>query len=272
MNIRDFERIARTDRSAMRYIASHLVKSTGIHCPSCGNRKIYSIESGRRRRCARCEYTFHLLTGKWLNRLKIGITDWLWIIKLFELETPASVIAAETGVSYPTVLKAVDTIRMSLACSLEQPLERADGEPSLFVTPPVFGLGPANGGNPGPVLLDSSDILLYTTIDEGYLILAKKSLGHASLHVHGRTIGIVDYGRSFPRCRVYCDRNGFWPFAKERLAKHHGVSYGKLGLYLKESEFRWKHGDSDLFEEIVGRLCGHPPRKPEECAICGVAI
>ena len=115
MNIRDLENIVRTEKSADRYIARFCRQQGVIRCPECGNNKLYKIEKGRRLRCARCRYSFRPLTGRWFNRVKIPLHDWMWILKLFELETSASAIAEETGISYPTVLKAMDTIRMSIA-------------------------------------------------------------------------------------------------------------------------------------------------------------
>ena len=45
----------------------------------------------------------------------------------------------------------------------------------------------------------------------------------------------VDHSKMFEKDDVY--NNGiesFWSFAKERMTKHHGVSYEKFLLYIKE--------------------------------------
>lgn len=49
-----------------------------------------------------------------MGRLRISGIDWLWIIKLFELELSIRKIAKQVKISYPTVLKAVDLIRRSI--------------------------------------------------------------------------------------------------------------------------------------------------------------
>ncbi|MGB9694039.1 MAG: transposase [Fervidobacterium sp.] len=48
---------------------------------------------------------------------------------------------------------------------------------------------------------------------------------------------------------------GFWGYAKERLIKHHGVSPQKFPLYLKEMNFRYNHGNEDIFEILIKNLC-----------------
>jgi len=47
---------------------------------------------------------------------------------------------------------------------------------------------------------------------------------------------------------------GFWSYAKGKLFKHHGVSPDKFPLYLYEMQFRYNHGDEDLFELFLDYL------------------
>lgn len=44
---------------------------------------------------------------------------------------------------------------------------------------------------------------------------------------------------------------GFWSFAKQRLAKFHEVSHEKFPLYLKEMEFRYNHKKENIFKILV---------------------
>lgn len=259
MNIHDFERIVKTEKSVMRYLAGLCKEAGKLFCPTCRNYKLYKIENGKRRRCSKCGYTFHLLTGRWLNRVRINIRDWLWIIKLFELETSASVIAEETGISYPTVLKAVDTIRMSIVSSdggLPIGGNTIEKIPSLGT---VFGIYADSEGITRIIPLPDDCVLYATKIEQSYLVFTERSVTQTSLLIRNHKLTIADYGKNFPRCRVYSDCEGFWPFAKERLIKHHGVSFNKLPLYLKESEFRWINGNSHIFEALIERLCSFMP-------------
>lgn len=270
MYIHDFERIMKTEKSVRRYLVHRCRRSGKLRCPQCGNDKLYRIEKGKRLRCARCRYTFHLLTGRWLNRVKINVHDWMWIVKLFELEASASVIAGETGVSYPTVLKTVDTIRMSIAGRNGPPPYGDNG--AVFEGVPLFGIFYDSNKAMRLAPLPPDVVLYATRIERSWLILTGRNLAYSSLLVGDRTVGIVDHGRRFPRCRVYCDCDGFWPFAKERLAKHHGVSYDKLTLYLKESEFRWINRGARIFEALIEKLCCFIPGHDDRAVTSRIAV
>jgi transposase len=82
-------------------------------------KKTYIIGGGKRRRCARCEYEFHELSGKWINGVKISRRLWLWKVRLFILELSARKISRQTGASYPMALKAANVINVSLLGSVE---------------------------------------------------------------------------------------------------------------------------------------------------------
>jgi transposase len=198
------------------------------------------------------------LAGRWLNTVRIDVRDWLWIIKMFEIDASASVIAVETGISYPTVLKAVDAIRRSIAASNGGAVAESNNG---GIEPGVSVLGVLKDGNGSvrfePVKKDS--IFLCMRIDRGYLILLDRMLMYSILSIGGRATKVVDLGKNSPWCRVYCDRPGFWRFAKERLIKHHGISPGKLALYLREMEFRWINRNGSIFDLVTERLCRFMP-------------
>jgi transposase len=58
-----------------------------------------------------------LLTGTWAGPLRVQARTWHWLAKLFELELTASQAAVQTGVSYPTALKAFTTLRRAILAS-----------------------------------------------------------------------------------------------------------------------------------------------------------
>ena len=49
---------------------------------------------------------------------------------------------------------------------------------------------------------------------------------------------------------------GFWSFAKENMAKYHGVSPGKFLLYIKEMEWRYNNRNNDLFDLLLKYMLG----------------
>ena len=77
-------------------------------CPRCEGRKRYVLGTRGRFRCAGCRYTFGPFTGRWLGQLRLSARQWLWVVKLFELEVSARKMAQQLAVSYPTALRASD--------------------------------------------------------------------------------------------------------------------------------------------------------------------
>jgi transposase len=257
MKIQEFEQIVKTDRAATRYLTDLCSRTDRNMCLKCGCEKLYAIEKGRRRRCSNCGYTFHQFTGRWLDRCKISAREWLWIIKLFELETPAKVIADETGISYPTVLKAVTILRMAIAEHLDGKTcgkVKTDGTDDCD----IYGLM-ENGGDDRRELLPETQIILLTEISDDYLILIEGSVRYDALLVNGRKVRMADKGGNYLNYMAYCSIQGFWQYAKEKLIKYHGVSCFRLPLYLKEVEFRWLNRDGEYFESVAERLCEYVP-------------
>ncbi len=54
-------------------------------------------------------------------------------------------------------------------------------------------------------------------------------------------------------------RIGFWPYARERLTRFHGVTARKFPLYLKELEFRYNHRDQDILPILLANICALVP-------------
>ena len=108
-----FETLVRTENIATRYLAKTVWKNHRRFCTRCRGKKVYRIRR-RRYRCKRCGYEFGEFTGRWLSKLNLSSRNWLWIIKLFELEVSARKASIQTGISYPTVLRAFTVIRKAI--------------------------------------------------------------------------------------------------------------------------------------------------------------
>ena len=264
MNVLDFEKIVKSEKVAMHYVLTRCSMTGGFRCPSCSSEKLYEIEGGKRRRCARCGHTFNPFAGRYLNNVKLTAHEWLWLVKLFELEMSATVIAAETGISYPTVLKSIDTIRCALAEA--HGADRAIPGDCEAVQHLAISNGP--GGHDDSYEADSgpgSAIFFHLKFGDDCLILTKRSPDGRLLQCGDRKLEIVDYGKNFPRLKVYCSAKGFWPFAKERLTKYHGVPLNKLPCYLEEMSFRWMNRGTPLFDLILEKLCRYAPEEGIRC-------
>lgn len=121
MDISTYEQLIKSESTARKYLLGYCWKNHQPRrwrghqrfCPHCRGRKLYKLGDGRRR-CARCRYTFHDFTRRWINTGGLTPGQWLRIIKLFELELSTRKIATQLGLAYNTAYKAVHTIRRAI--------------------------------------------------------------------------------------------------------------------------------------------------------------
>ncbi len=276
MNLKSFEFLLKDETSVKRYLVRACWKNYVRFCIRCRARKVYRIRR-ERYRCGLCDYEFSDFTGRWLNRVKLPAKDWLWLVKLFELEISARKASQQLGISYPTVLKAFHLIRQSIAAHarngdlfLRGEIEAGQtyfnkvhqgsdsGEPSQNGVP-VFGILERKGRVHVEVLQDMSpEALLNLTVKKvktGSIVYTDKYKTFDALMFCGYRHIKVDRKR-FSKGNVYINGlEGFWSFAKERIDKFHGVSKEKFPFYLKEMEFRYNHRQQPIFETLVHYIC-----------------
>lgn len=276
MDIKSFHLIVREEKTARRFLAKRLWKNYRRFCIRCKSYKVYRLSDGRFR-CKRCGYTYFEWTGRWLGKLKISAIDWLWIIKLFELELSTRKIARQVSISYPTVLKAVDLIRRSIVVEGQGDYDLIEGEVEMDEAYfggkrkgkrgrgaghkiPVFGILERQGVVQVEVLPNvSAQSLLNLTVKKvrrGSIVYTDKFRGYDALMFCGYRHLRIDHQKVFSSGKVYINGlEGFWSYAKERLIKHHGVSIHKFPLYLKEMEFRYNYRNQNIFEILTQNLC-----------------
>jgi transposase len=276
MDLNTFEYIGKTENKARLFFKKYCWKNSHIFCTRCNSYKVYRIIN-KRYRCKRCRYTFHDFSNRWLNRVKIPYKKWLWIIKLFELEISARKISQQVKLSYPTVHKAVNLIRLAIIASDKDAQEPLHGEIELDETyfggrrkgkrgrgagnkVPVFGILERNGIVRVDVIKDvtAESILTMTvkTVRRGSIVYTDKFKSYDTLMFCGYRHLRIDHGKIFASGKVYINGlEGFWSYAKERLIKFHGVSKEHFPLYLKEMEFRYNNRHNNIFNLLVQNLC-----------------
>ena len=282
MDLKSFQLVVRTENTARRYLTKLCWKNYRRFCSRCRSCDIYKIADSRYR-CRRCGNRFHDFSGRWINNVHIPCTQWLWIIKLFEIELSARRIAEQVGLSYPTVLKAVNTIRMAIVAHTSNASELLSGEIEMDESyfggrrkgprgrgatnkVPVFGILERNGVVKVEVLKDvTAQTLLDLTIKtvrRGSIVYTDKFRSYDSLMFCGYRHLKIDHAKRFSLGKVYINGlEGFWSWAKERLIKYHGVSKEYFPLYLKELEFRYNYRHTDIFEIVSNYLCDLVPKR-----------
>lgn len=279
MDLNSFESLIKQENAARLYLVKSCWKNYRRFCIRCKGYKIYRI-IGKRYRCKRCGYTFHDFSGRWINELRISPKQWLWIVKLFELELSAKKISEQISLSYPTVLKAAHMIRLAILANNDSE-DLLKGEVELdesyfggrrkgkrgrgaFNKVPVFGILERNGIVKVEVVQDvKAETLLNLTVQtvrRGSIIYTDKFKSYDSLMFCGYRHLKIDHKKKFSSGKVYINGvEGFWSYAKERLVKHHGVSKERFPLYLKEMEFRYNNRDNSLFDLLVDYLTNLVP-------------
>lgn len=192
-------------------------------------------------------------------------------------------IAEQTGLSYPTVLKAVHVIRKSIVLASPSPehMPFLGGEVEMDESyfggrrkgkrgrgaagkVPVFGILERNGvvrveavsNVTASTLLD----MTVKTVRRGSIVYTDKFRGYDSLMFCGYRHIKIDHQKRFASGKVYINGvEGFWSYAEERLIKFHGISKEKFPLYLKEMEFRYNNRSKSLFYPIAQNLCNFVP-------------
>ena len=89
----------------------------GLCCPDCGGRDFY-VMSRRRFRCKKCRGDFRPLAATWFSCLNLSCSQWLSMVKLFELSVSAKKAAEQLSISYNTALRGFDVIRRAIVNEL----------------------------------------------------------------------------------------------------------------------------------------------------------
>ncbi|HRU80322.1 MAG TPA: transposase [Methanolinea sp.] len=110
MDFREIGRLVSDDRIALEYFWK---KRELTICPFCDSSEFYFI--GRNRvRCKECRKDLWPLQGTRFSSLRIAPSQWLSLIKLFELSVSARKASQDIHLSYKTTLRAYDILRMVL--------------------------------------------------------------------------------------------------------------------------------------------------------------
>lgn len=275
MDLKSFEHIVKTENTARRFLTKLCWKNYRRFCTRCHSYRIYRL-AHKSFRCKRCGYTFHDFSGRWINKVQITTKDWLWIIKLFELELSARRIAEQVRLSYPTVLKAVTVIRMAIVSPTSDADKLLGGEVEMDESyfggrrkgkrgrgaankVPVFGILERNGVVKVEVIKNvTAETLLNMTVKtvrRGSIVYTDKFRGYDSLMFCGYRHIKINHQKVFASGKVYINGvEGFWSYAKERLIKFHGISKEKFPLYIKEMEFRYNNRDKNIFNLMAKNL------------------
>jgi len=273
----EFSKIISDRSTALEFLCKQYKTKKIIQCPSCESQNYYIMTRGKLR-CKKCRTDYKPFRGTWFDVINIDFVRWFVLIKLFDLGISARQSAREASISCPTALHVFDCIRYSILHRLADTDKQLKGE--IEADEAYFG-GKRKGnrgrgaknktivfgilerkGKVSVQIVDnvSAKTLLSNTIKKvrkGSIVYTDKWRGYDSLVFSGYKHLSIDHQKVFAKGKVYINGiEGFWSFAKERMAKHHGVSPGKFLLYIKEMEWRYNNRDEDTFSLLVDYILG----------------
>ncbi len=276
MDFLSFAKAVYDDTTSLKFIESKCVKN--ITCKFCKSKQIYIMKSRNQLRCKICKKDFKPFTNSKFPLVKISYSKWLALIKLFELSLSAKTASKQMQLGYKTTLKAFDALRFSILEELaksdrvlkgeieadeayfggKRKGNRGRGARNKTI---VFGILERNGKVSVQIVKNvKAKTLLAGTIrkvKKGSIVYTDKWLGYDSLIFNGYKHLSVDHKKTFVKDDVYINGiEGFWSFAKENMAKYHGVSPGKFLLYIKEMEWRYNNRNNDLFDLLLKYMLG----------------
>ncbi len=281
MDLKTFQDIVYKEEKAKKFFLQQRWQERRKSCPHCEHVRVVRIRR-QRLRCSRCRYEFGEFTGTYLALLRIEFREWLWLLKLFELEVSARKAASQLGLSYPTVLKGFQVIRQALAVQdRDFPLlmGEVEADEAYFGgrrkgkrgrgaagKVPVFGILERAGQVRVEVVPNVKAETLLTLavkkVRRGSIVYTDRYQSYDSLMFCGFRHLQVDHSQHFASGKVYINGlEGFWSYAKERLIKFHGVSKEKFPFYLKEMEFRYNHRKENNLFVILSEYLTQPVAK-----------
>ena len=258
MDIETYHKLVYKEVSAKKYLTKKCRKNGRRFCPRCNQQKLYKLSSGRLR-CSKCKYTFHDFSGRWINHGRLSCTQWLSLIKLFELELSVRKMAEQMGLAYNTVYHAIGIIRCAIIAHADDASDLMAGEVELDECyfggrrkgnrgrgaagkVPVFGILERNGKVQVTVVPDVTAQTLIgltvKTVRRGSIIYTDKFRSYDSLMFCGYRHLKIDHTKRFSSGKVYINGlEGFWSWAKERFLEHYGVSKKTSLFILKKLNF-----------------------------------
>jgi transposase-like protein len=212
---------------------------------------------------------------------KISEAKFREILKCFSEDCTASITAALTGVSRPSINRIFTMLRHRIVeMSIKQARELGEFEvdESYFGAKrvrgkrgrgaagktPVFGLLKRNGSVYVNIVKNCSREQLLPIIQgkvlEGSTIYSDGWRAYDGLLLNGYDHYRVFHSENeFARGKSHVNGiEAFWSFAKRRLNKFNGLAEETFMLHLKECEWRWNHREENVYVILLTLLRKNP--------------
>ena len=275
---KSFEQLVKTEKTALAFFKRLCWKNYRRYCVRCHSLQFYRTAQNQMR-CKRCGYTFHDFTGRWINKSRLSYRQWLLLIKFFEMDFSTHKIAEKLSISYPTVLKASELLRLAIIANSTDSADWLDyvyfrenewfTKQKLSDSIAAFGIVEQSGrvkidllkdfdlhalSSLNPKMLRTTNIF-YTDKFDLYDALVFHGFSNKNIQ--------VDNPKSDRLYRMN-HQPEFWSYIQSKMLKHRGISQKKFPQYLKEIEFRYNHRDQQSFHLLCQYLVSFIPKDGQE--------
>ncbi len=271
--------------SAAQLLTAYCLDAGG-RCPRCLEPRHYPLRDGRRR-CPSCGYTYHLFTGRFVNKVRLTPGDWLLLLAAFWEGRSVKETAGALGIKYDTAHKAYAAVRLSLLCDAlgdEAASRLLDGAGELVGFCPnlenegeqalchgcrsyVFGLDFCEDGR--AVLALAPGLAARETLASP---LARKPWGMMVYTARFQNFESLIFSCCRKGREMYLRETCDYAFAMERpggfvaaaepwMARYRAISPETYPLYLAEMLFRYNNGRNEAVPLLASRLCRFVPKR-----------
>jgi transposase len=279
MGILDYSRLLFSERHARDYYKKLRWGKDGLRCERCSSRDLLELSDGRYE-CKVCHHRFTDFSGTYLSGIKLSFRQVAGLVYVFSLEQSARRASREVEVNYKTAYRFFERIRRAIvsdACETglcgeveldetyvggKRKGKRGRGASGKV---PVFGMLERAGKVVVEAVPNVKEetlmALVAENIEPGSMTYSDGFGSYRSLLLNGYEHVRIDHEKEFANGKAHINGiEGFWSYAKERLAKYHGVSPQKLYLYLKELEFRFNNRQAANLSELISSQLVKPLR------------
>jgi transposase len=193
------------------------------------------------------------------------------IVREFEKGFSAKQILKRIDLSYPTVLKALEVLRLSIIANQDDSemwFDLAYDHTGLQIKqekqgPFIFGIIESDRLVTIEIL---ADLPLKTLLELKPRMLSRSSIYYTDAYRHFSFLLFHDHVRihdlrreSWRQIPSLSHESDFLKFARRLINRHRGITDTKLPLYLKEIEFRYNHRNQPLFKQLCRFLVSFIP-------------
>ncbi len=258
--------LTRDGRSVMEFLCKRYERTRIIRCVSCGSKE-YTFQARGYLRCGSCRTDYNPFKRTGFKAVDVSMIRWMVLMYMFNMEASTLLASRQACVSYPATLKAFDHMRCIIINEMAKTDRKLRGvfgpDAACFSAKHkgrmaknntvMFGIRERRGkaridiiNNAGAKTLPKNTI---GAARLGSITYTDKWGGYDSVVMAGYHHRTTGHGRAFSYNKpIHVDGiEGFWSYARQRLAKYHGVKPSKFLLYIKEMEWRYNNRNKDTF-------------------------